>query len=280
MREFNDEAPPPLAPTLGRRSAETDAYGPLMRRLEELWHGPVPPSRKAQQRVFRFADRKAELQHLSDRGAVKKKRSGEDRFRPVLPDTPPPTPIRGDFWPPPSVEPSDEGFIKPEVSDTKRPLRDGFSRALTKIIDSKKNKIEVIPKTEKADINETNLSEQLSKLFPKLDEVINEKKDDEKNEAKIENLTQILSKTDSNSVPFEFEFFTGGKNEKFDEISRSLQLSSDNLEFLDFLQSDICKRILVSNKLKIHVETGNIYYGNQDTNESIFDFFSKTTGSK
>ena len=138
MREFNDGAPPPLAPTLDRRSAETDAYGSLMRRLEELWHGLVPPSRKAQQRVFRFAERKSELQRLSDRGVVKKRRREEDRFRPVLPDTPPPTSIRDDFWPPPSVEPSDEGFIKPEVSDTKRPLRDGFSRSLTKVIDSEK----------------------------------------------------------------------------------------------------------------------------------------------
>ena len=38
------------------------------------------------------------------------------------------------------------------------------------------------------------------------------------------NLTELLSKTGRNSVPFEFEFFTGGKNEKFDEISGSLGL--------------------------------------------------------
>ena len=44
---------------------------------------------------------------------------------------------------------------------------------------------------------------------------------------------------------------------------------------MDFLLSDICKRILVSNRLRIHVETGNIYYDNQDTNKSIFDFFLK-----
>ena len=88
--------------------------------------------------MFRFAERKSELQRLSDRGVVKKRRREEDRFRPVLPDTPPPTSIRDDFWPPPSVEPSDEGFIKTEVSDTKRPLRDGFSRSLTKVIDSEK----------------------------------------------------------------------------------------------------------------------------------------------
>ena len=114
-----------------------------------------------------------------------------------------------------SVESSDESFIRPEVSNTKRPLRDYFSRPLTKIIDSKRNKIGVIQK--KADINETKLSEQISRLFPKLDEVVNEKRHDEKNEAKIENLTQILSKINKNS--FQFDFFTAGKNEKFDEIS-------------------------------------------------------------
>ena len=60
-----------------------------------------------------------------------------------------------------------------------------------------------------------------------------------------------------------------------DDTMRSYGLSTDNLEFLDFLQSDICKKILASNKLKIHVETGNIYYENNDTSKSIFDFFLK-----
>ena len=39
---------------------------------------------------------------------------------------------------------------------------------------------------------------------------------------------------------------------------------------------DICKRVLISNKLKIHLETGNIYYNDQDTN---FDFFYKQQDS-
>ena len=46
----DDGVPPPLPPVPGRRSDESDAYEPLMRRLEELQHGPVPPSREAQQR--------------------------------------------------------------------------------------------------------------------------------------------------------------------------------------------------------------------------------------
>ena len=44
------------------------------------------------------------------------------------------------------------------------------------------------------------------------------------------------------------------------------------MEFLDFLQWDYCKEILENNDLKIHIEAGNIYYKNNDTNESIFKF--------
>ena len=68
-------------------------------------------------------------------------------------------------------------------------------------------------------------------------------------------------------------FFTGEKNKKFDDIIQVIGPSSNNLDFLDFLQSDQCKQILINNKLKIHIETGNIYYDDQDTNESILNFF-------
>ena len=46
----------------------------------------------------------------------------------------------------------------------------------------------------------------------------------------------------------------------------------NTLEFLNFLQGKVCKKNLEDNKLKIHIETGNIYYDNTDTNESIFNF--------
>ena len=89
----------------------------------------------------------------------------------------------------------------------------------------------------------------------------------------------MLSKIDSNKVTFEFDFFSGGKNKNFDEAMRSIGVFSDNTDFLDFLQSDICKHILISKKLKIHLEKGNINYSDQDTNESIFDFFIKQEDS-
>ena len=67
-------------------------------------------------------------------------------------------------------------------------------------------------------------------------------------------------------------FLLAEKNKKFDDIIRGTGLSIDNLYFLDFLQSDKCKQILINNKLKIHVETGNIYHDDQDTNELILIF--------
>ena len=44
------------------------------------------------------------------------------------------------------------------------------------------------------------------------------------------------------------------------------------MQFVDFLQSDYCKAVLQSNDLKTHIETGNIYHEDTDTNESIFEF--------
>ena len=59
---------------------------------------------------------------------------------------------------------------------------------------------------------------------------------------------------------FEFEFFIGRTNQKFDLFVRKFGLSSENMEFLYFLQWDYCKEILKNDDLKIHIETGNIYY--------------------
>ena len=86
-----------------------------------------------------------------------------------MPDTPPPIPIRNDYLPPPPVDLSDENLMRLEI-DITRALGDNFLRPKTKIVDPKK-KLKKITRH-----YETNVSEQLTKLFPKLDEVINEKK--------------------------------------------------------------------------------------------------------
>ena len=49
-------------------------------------------------------------------------------------------------------------------------------------------------------------------------------------------------------------------------------MTTENINFIDFLQSEYCKEILQQNDFKIHIETGNIYYDDKDANESIFEF--------
>ena len=51
-----------------------------------------------------------------------------------------------------------------------------------------------------------------------------------------------------------------------------MSLSKDNNEFVSFLCSDTGQNILVNNSLSIHIESGDIFYGNFKTNEN-FDSF-------
>ena len=68
-------------------------------------------------------------------------------------------------------------------------------------------------------------------------------------------------------------------NLKFDSFVKRFGLTNENLEFADFLRLDHFKEIMQSNDLKIHIETGNIYYNDTDTNESIFEFMKNQQNS-
>ena len=155
---------------------------------------------------------------------------------------------------------------------------DNFSRPITEITDEKNNTISIMPKkTVPEPIGQRQLSEQLQGIFPDVDETI--RKESETYKERSQDLDEIIDKlsrpsdSDKNDqATFEFEFFTGGVNPKFDSFVKIYGLTNENIQFVDFLQSGYCKEILQSNNLKIHVETGNIYYNDTDTNESIFDF--------
>ena len=76
-------------------------------------------------------------------------------------------------------------------------------------------------------------------------------------------------------MPKQLEFFEGGQNKEFEDKVKSICLSTDSIEFLDFLKSSFCQEVLVENKLKIHIESGNIFFNNLDTNKSIYSFFQQ-----
>ena len=156
-------------------------------------------------------------------------------------------------------------------------------RLITQITDEKSNTIAITPKRPVPKIEERDLSQQLQSIFPDVNETI--KEEPETFKEKIKDFDEIINKVsnidddqDEQKI-FEFEFFTGGKNQKFDSFVQKFGLSSENIEFLGFLQWDYCKEILENNELKINIETGNIYYKSNDTNESVFEFMKNQQDS-
>ena len=141
-----------------------------------------------------------------------------------------------------------------EASDREK-TKDSFSRPITKILDGET--IEITPRQEITE--ERQISDKLQALFPDV-EKISEKNRRADVEPDFENLSETLTAISrSDIVPFEFELFKGGNNENFSSIIRGIDSGVDTLDFLNFLQSKVCKKILEDNKLKIHIETGNIY---------------------
>ena len=262
---------------------------------------PAPNSRIiARQNQERFQNRqiKERQRELSNipKGIINKRKSSINfNFTDPASQTPPQTSSRREFdedeedFPPPPhflepASPRETSFLfsdrslsplrnkLPNIAPLpSKPTIDNFARPITQITDEKNNTIAITPKRPLPKIEERNLSQQLQSIFPDVNETI--KEESETFKEKIEDLDEIINKVsnidddqDEQKI-FEFEFFTGGTNQKFDLFVRKFGLSSENMEFLDFLQWDYCKEILENNDLKIRIETGNIYYKNNDTNK-------------
>ena len=63
------------------------------------------------------------------------------------------------------------------------------------------------------------------------------------------------------------------KKKEFENKVKLIGLSTDSIECLEFLQNSFCQKLLIENKLKIHIKSRNIFFNNLDTNESIYSFF-------
>ena len=208
------------------------------------------------------------------------------RFGKPKPRQAPPDPFSPDFWNEVSKNPGETVDNKVEDEIVKQreevdfdklpsvPLFEPikkvrFSAPATKLLEGET--IEIVHPTVKIE-EERQISEKLQQLFPDVEKISEENKKTDVT-ADFDNLSETLSAIEPNQiVPFEFELFKGGENAKFAEIVESIDSSPDTREFIDFLQGNICKRILENNKLKIHIESGKIYYDNNDTNESIHNF--------
>ena len=68
-------------------------------------------------------------------------------------------------------------------------------------------------------------------------------------------------------------FLWEAKKKEFEDKVKLIGLSTDSIELLEFLQNSFCQKLLIKNKLKIHIKSRNIFFNNLDTNESIYSFF-------
>ena len=55
-------------------------------------------------------------------------------------------------------------------------------------------------------------------------------------------------------------------------------LNESNEHFLDYLLSDLARKVLSKNKMKVYLDTGNIYYNNLNMIESICSFMNAQQG--
>ena len=144
--------PPPRTtrrPRVPRPEVEPDLRNVLNNRLYRLRYGSITPNQEEKTLAKRLSERQREIAQIP-KGTVKSRKSDVGLFQPILPDNPPPTHIRDDYWPPPSSVPSDNNFIKPQLPSKPqfspkkksqvppKPIIDDFARPLTKIIDDKK----------------------------------------------------------------------------------------------------------------------------------------------
>ena len=77
-------------------------------------------------------------------------------------------------------------------------------------------------------------------------------------------------------LPFEFKFFSGDEEDKNLLIETAKQhvgvLNDSNKVFLNYLSSKYGSRVLKRNKMKIHIESGQIFIDNQIMGESLHNF--------
>ena len=107
------------------------------------------------------------------------------------------------------------------------------------------------------------------------DEYVTSKELQDKNLEEIKeeyNFHEIKDAFDHAAVLAQLEFFYGGDNENLFRACNFLSPNEDNNEFVSFLCSNRGQNIMTNNSFFIHIESGNIFYQNFNTNENFYSF--------
>ena len=77
---------------------------------------------------------------------------------------------------------------------------------------------------------------------------------------------------ETGQIPQSIYFFHGGDSQKFVDALEFIGLSPINREFAAFLLSDLGRQTMTQNKLSIHLELGDIFYDNHNTDKNFYNF--------
>ena len=117
-------------------------------------------------------------------------------------------------------------------------------------------------------------SDTITKVFPKIRKEISR-------EPLLESIDEIDESDidlidDSVNEPIELDFFSGAEKNKqklFENAKKNVRvLNESNNKFIGYLTSKYSEFVLSKKKIKIHLESGQIFHDNNITNESLYDF--------
>ena len=77
---------------------------------------------------------------------------------------------------------------------------------------------------------------------------------------------------ETGEVPENIYFFNEGESKGFAKALEFLGMHASNREFAAFLLSDLGRKTMTQNKLSIHVDSGDIFYDNHNTEENLYSF--------
>ena len=86
-------------------------------------------------------------------------------------------------------------------------------------------------------------------------------------------ISSVIDGLKDGNLPIDLKFFCGGEKNKQKLIENATKnigvLNDSNKKFISYLTSKYGDFVLVKNKIKIHLETGQIFHNNNLTNESF-----------
>ena len=167
--------------------------------------------------------------------------------------------------------------VPPSPGPLTPPITPSSSSSIQRFLlgDDSGNERKAIAETTTSTPKTVSFSQTLAKAFPKTRrELIPLDSITEQDETQDFDITESSIVSDGHDK-INLEFFSGGENHKklFENAAKNVGiLSESNQEFIRYLSSNFGSHLLRKNKMKIHLESGKIFYDDNSTSESLYDF--------